>query len=382
MSTVATADIKEILKSLSTIMPWLTAKPMLDSLGIITSNGWKPTIEKLSLLPKSKEYILAEKILSEIFSEHILFGEKIIRRFSLKGLPPKEISKFNKLVKKFCNEFNSPLKSKFYKTYPYPLTDTLTLKKLAGEPHELLSSHNADDKYIFQFCTVRSYRERVELDLDQFAGAKKFSQLEQFEEFFGILPTYRQCYDSVVFDPQKLTIELRLDAPKGMSVEELYLAVNHLADQFDSLAQEHFEYTPCSSSPQNLYKAIGNLYKASGEGMVYELGFTASSQSTVSNNSGKLLKGRNKDLRLDPFHLGGKNKVQDILPYRIGVEWKGSGAITTGTPSLIGNPRLYLPGTARMLNKPPCEISLAYITNCITKFDYDFVSEKLDHYLN
>ncbi|WP_176218181.1 hypothetical protein, partial [Chromobacterium violaceum] len=295
------------------------------------------------------------------------------KQFSINGIPEKDINQFKKSINAFQQSYKKPKESPYTATYPYPILNTATLKSLDSIGHELIDVTKQKNLTVFQFCSVRSYRERIEISIDDFEGAKKFQTLQQFEEFYAISPTYRQCYDAVVFDNEKNIIELRLDAPKGMSVEELYLAVNMLGDQFDRLANKHFGYTPCSSSPRNLYKAIGSLYKASEEGMVYELGFTASSSSTTSNNSGKLLRGRNRDLRKDPFHVGGKSQVSDVMPYRIGVEWKGQ--------NLIGMPRLYIPGTARMLNKPPCEISFAYITNAVSKSDFEFVASKLEQHL-
>lgn len=373
-------DIKEVLTSISTRMPWLTGKPLLESLGLIVSNGWKPTIDRVHWAPESKEYQRAFPILNQIFMDHILFGEKIIRQFSLRGIPPGQIKSLTGQIKSFCENFKKPHSSKFFINFPFPLRDRSELRKLSDLNHTLMSAYKDGSLYVFQYCTVRSYRERVELDITQFEGARRYEQLSEYEEFFAISPTYRQCYDAVVFDTKNDLFELRLDAPKGMSVEELYNAVEHLANTFNNLCIKEFNFTPCGKNTINLYKAIGNLYRKKGEGQVYELGFTANANANISNNNGKLVKGKNRDLRLDQFHVGGKKNVTDVVPYRIGVEWKGGGVFDASGQELTGNPRLYLPGTARMLNKAPCEISLAYITNCITRKDYEFVKQKLDIY--
>jgi hypothetical protein len=68
---------------------------------------------------------------------------------------------------------------------------------------------------------------------------------------------------------------------------------------------------------------IDPMYRNSSEGKVYELGFMASDTGSTSNNQGKLLRGKNRDLRKDAFHVGGRTAVNEITPYRIGVEWSG-----------------------------------------------------------
>lgn len=97
------------------------------------------------------------------------------------------------------------------------------------------------------------------------------------------------------------------------------------------------------------FSAIQQLYNDNNVGTVTEGYFSTSTGSMFTNNS----KGRNSDLRTDPFQQGGEQADPGQLSFtKIRIEW----------PSLLGYPRAYLNGSSEMFFKPNKSLSDIRVT--------------------
>jgi transcriptional regulator len=364
-------EIKFLLHQLSNRMPWVISKPILKKIGIHTSNGWPATIENQDIYqaesPKQKETI---KKLQKIFWEHTLVGEKLVYWFSLKGIPEEAKLKFHKEIAAAHLKVEVP-DSDFKKIYPFSILDKESLEKLENQGATLTSIKKIENKILFEYSSVMSYRDKIEISPERFDKADR-DMLEQYESIYAILPIRKHCHDVIVYDMESEMVEVRLDAPVGISLDELSVATTNLYNSFNSTANKYFGYGLLGDHSLNLFSAINKIYKNATEGTVYELGFMAITSSSTSNNQGKLFKGKNRDLRKDDFHKGGSGAVTEIIPYRIGVQWSGS--------TFDGVPQLILPGNMRMLMKTP-NVHMAFIRNCISFSDYDFVAKRLMSYV-
>lgn len=360
------------LKALSDRMPWPVAKATLATLGLHTSTGWPTSIEKQDIPGSNSEQfkLLASKLAS-IYQQHTLVGEKMVRWYSLGGIPESDAKSFDSAVRSAPKTvIIEP--SKFSVAYPFPVRDVESLKELGSLGPTLSAVFSQGEKTIFHYSSVRSYRDRIELNPESFSEEDR-ERLRQYEEIYAVLPIHRQCDDVIVFNHETKLLEVRVDSPLGMSVEEIGVAAQSVTGEFNRLSAQQFGYSPFGGNAISFYSAIDPMYRNSAEGKVYELGFVATATTSTSNNQGKLVRGKNRDLRHDAFHVGGSNAVTEITPYRIGVEWSGT--------QLDGRPQLIIPGTMRMLHKSPITVSEAFIRHCGSEKDFEFVTNRLRSYI-
>lgn len=360
------------LKALSDRMPWPVAKDTLHSLGLHVSTGWQTSISKIGMLDAESENFkkLAAR-LAEIYKQHTLVGEKMIQWYSLTGIPKETEKSFYSAVESAPKNIDIE-NTKYRDMYPFPVRDVELLKELGEIGPKLAAVFNQDNKTVFHYSSVRSYRDRIELNPDSFSEEDK-RRLQQYEEIYAVLPIHRQCDDLIVFNHDSRLVEIRVDAPLGISADDVDMAMKAIAGEFNKLSTKNFGYAPFGSGAISFYSAIDPMYRNSSEGKVYELGFVATAKTSTSNNQGKLVRGRNRDLRDDAFHVGGSNAVTEITPYRIGIEWQGGG--------LDGCPQLIIPGTMRMLNKSPITVSEAFVRHCASEKDFSFVTNQLRSYI-
>jgi len=362
-------SLLSIVSSLAERVPFAMGKSVLQMHSVPTSLGWERT--KIGIrhlndeLPSNR---LAARKLLTLFEEHIRVGEKLVRNYGIQGIPGKD--KFVDAISRAISTIEIP-ESEFSEVYPLSIVDEDSLKELDGLPPILTSIFENAGLLFFQFCSVRSFRVRVELDKNDFVGSNS-EIIEKYSEIIGILSSRRQCYDTVVFHPHDETFELRLDAPEGISVDQQRRAIKQVSEAFDAIANKYCGYGPLGGSPFNYHQIIGNLYRQKGEGSVFQLGFTAMTDDTSSNNGARLMRRRGKDLRTDGFHVGGKSAVKELDPYTIGVVWT-----RPGQPS---NPKLVVPGTMNMLYKSPVLFPEVIVRDCLTDADYSFVSGKIQQY--
>lgn len=365
-------SVIDVISSIATRLQFGLGKDLLLSYGIPASLGWERTLARVRSQNKIKPLLEPNDLaqLQKVFEMHTLVGEKLVRLYGFAALPDTAKRNFIRAVKNAPLKINIP-DSIFKDAYPLAVVDIKKLRANEGGDPVLTAVFPHKDSVVFQFCSVRSFREQVEIDINQFEKQDR-EKLEDYTEVIGIRAMPRQCYDSVIVHLKDDLIELRVDAPEGISVEQQRLAVKRVTETFDQLASVSFGYSPFGISPFNYHKILNNLYKKSGEGRVFRLGFTATSLKTSSNNGARLLRSARQDLRKDDFHQGGKNAVKTIEPYTIGVVWSG--------PQFFAEPKLIVPGSVKMLYKSPVLFPEVIVRDCMTENDFSFVASKIEKF--
>ena len=369
MTSLNAPAIYDVVSSLSERIPYTVGKTLFTLLSLPTPLGWermKTAVKQLdndaATVQRARDHLL------ELFVHHTRVGEKLIRTYGVKNIPNE--AQFYHAV------WQAPSKlqiasSEYRKAFPLSVTDGKVLKILEGQGPVLTAVFGIGDSMYFQFCSVRSFRQKVELAKTQFDQVNH-DVLDQYAEVYGVLAKRQQCFDTVVVNRKDKTVQLRLDAVDGISVEQQRGAVDAVSTAFDRMASTHFGYPPFSSAPMNYHALLEKLYQATGEGSVFQLGFTAAAKNSSSNNGAKLIRKLNQDLRTDKFHIGGKSGVNSIDPYNIGVTWTRVGQVT--------HPKLIVPGSVRMIHRSPIRFPELIVRECLNDDDFEFVSSKIKKY--
>ncbi|MBI3728696.1 MAG: hypothetical protein HY254_10260 [Burkholderiales bacterium] len=362
-------SVFDAVSSISTRFPFAHGKRLLSSLKIPTNLGWDRTINGLRNFNESQARDGAKDELVETFSKHTFVGDKLVRFYGYENIP--EIENFRLHVSDAKNNIEIP-SSEYTEAFPLSINDKDLLRALDDAPPKLTSISEQDNSIVFQYSSVRSYSKKVELDKNSFEEVDQ-GFLEDYSEIYGMKPMRNQAFDSVIVHLDQDVIELRIDAPDGIPTIRRHRAVVDVTRAFDELALANFGYAPFGTAAKNFYNIISRLYNASSEGSVFMLGFTANSTKTSSNNDAKLIRKKGRDLRHDDFHKGGKNAVQSIDPYTIGVEWK--------VDKFEGTPKLIVPGSVRMLYHSPIIFPDVLIRDCFSEEEFGFVIKKIEKYL-
>jgi len=359
-----------VLRSMAQRIDYLPGKYLLQRHTLPTSVGWESTIQRAAIAAQSrKDHEDLYSSLMNAFQQHTLVGEKVVLYYGFAGLP-EDVRK--KHIEEAFNKTTEAVQpSEFSIAYPLAIHDQERLKALEDAPPTLTVCYAETDKVIFLFSSVRSFNERVPLDRNQFDDDDK-AKLADYSELIGVRAIRRQCFDYVIYDVNRQLVELRIDCPDGMPSVQKQTALQRINAAFNQLVVFADGWSPFGTTPHNFHALMENLYKTPSEGTVFQLGFTASTDKSSSNNGARLLRRKNVDLRKDEFHIGGANNVKDISVYTIGVEWKSDIG--------VNNPMIIVPGSVKMLYSPPIIFPELYIRGCLTTDQYDLISKKIDKY--
>ncbi|MDN4052247.1 hypothetical protein QPK32_04100 [Massilia sp. YIM B02763] len=358
------------LKSMSQRMDYLPGKYLLQSYALPTSVGWESTLQRAVVAARTRPD--REKLYTNLatsFQQHTLVGEKAVLYYGFAGLSEETKQIHKRAVYKKVGD-HIPL-SQFSAVFPFAVHDQETLRSLENTPPTLTICYPEANGVFFLFSSVRSFNERVPLDRTLFDDDDQ-AKLADYSELIGVRSIRRQCYDYIIYDTDRELVEVRIDCPDGMPSVQKQTALQKLQAAFKDLNIFPDGWSPFGTTPHNFHSLMERLYKTSGEGTVFQLGFTASTEKTSSNNGASLLRRKNVDLRRDEFHVGGKNNVKDLSVYTIGVEWKSDFG--------INNPTLIVPGSVRMLYSSPVIFPELYIRNCMTIAQYALITAKIDKY--
>lgn len=316
--------------------------------------GWDRTVEAFAENSLSAEQ---EALAENAMKEHILCGEKLVQFFSV---GEDEIASIRQAV------LAVPIpESDFQKAYPSLLAEA-DLKKAPYTP-TLVARENGDDGVGLVFASVRVVTVREELDLGDL-GDGAADALSDFDEIVGVRNVRLQALDIVWVPHEGTNIDTRTDYPKGMHSDVAYVAADRLREAFNiTLGFEAL------AMPENLFPLINSMYRDKDEGHVVELGFGTTTKSLKDEK----MRGRNSDLRKEPYHIGGKGNLQtDIEPFRISVAWDRSiGPKRTSTPelSIHGNSRIGL-------SENPI-ITAAIVRRCMGLADFEHVRSRVNKHL-
>jgi hypothetical protein len=354
-------NFDELLNGLGYRVSWPTLQAILSGLEIpIVGRGKNEVIQKLKPYLDEKENIDKANLLLLYFHAQILVGEKAVKVFKVE----------TDIVKSLISSFESikPKKSIFKDKYPLPVSE--------NDLKEVNSSQNLVEIKIIEkglqliFCSKRDYTERLDLDLNiiREEERKNFSSLS---EIIGIKQYARQAYDVVTLRKEGM-IEIRIDNPLKMSSDDRRRTFLKILDSLNYQIKNISKFDSILSEPINFFSAVKNLYNSS-EGRVCELMFETDGASTKREK----MRRKDIDLRSEAYHKAGKDAVDHITPFRLGIRWS-----FTDSNSVETEPELFLPGNIRNLGHGNQRLEEAIIERCSSLEDYDFVFNKLISYLN
>jgi hypothetical protein len=361
----------DVLRSMAQRIDFAPAKYLLQQQALPVSIGWDSTIVRVVAEAKTRPRYqqLYDQLVSS-FVDHTLVGEKAVLYYGFGNLPKADKVNYTAAVKAAVDKLDIP-PSAFGSAYPLAVHDQSILRELENTSTTLTHIFERDNRVFFLYSSVRSFNERVSIDRSVFEQSDK-ERLEDYSEIIGVRAIRRQCFDYIVYDIDRELVELRIDCPDGMPSVHKQSAIQRVIAAFNALGLFASGWSPFGTTPFNFHTLMDNLYKNTGEGSAFQLGFTASSATTASNNGARLLRRKNSDLRKDDFHLGGAQKVKDISVYTIGVEWKSDMG--------FNNPTIIVPGSAKMIYKPPYMFSELYIRGCVTVSQYELLTQKINKY--
>jgi hypothetical protein len=335
-------------------VPWQVGQKILAENGLPRSMGWERTVESVTQNALSAEQ---EALAANAMKEHILCGEKLVQFF---GLSQDEIASLRSAV------LALPIPdSDFQQAYPSLLTEA-DLRKAPSTP-TLVARENGEDGVGLVFASVRVVTVREELNVDEL-GDEAADALSDFDEVVGVRNIRLQALDVVWIPHEGASVDTRTDYSKGMHSDVAYVAADRLREAFNvAVGYEALVM------PENLFPLINRMYRDKDEGHVVELGFGTTTKSLKDEK----MRGRNSDLRKEPYHVGGKGNLQtEIEPFRISVAWDRSiGPKRTSTPelSIHGNSRIGL-------SDNPI-ITAAIVRRCMGLADFEHVRSRINKHL-
>jgi len=371
-SSAKVLRIEHLLNLMSARMPWTMGAKVVEAIGIRKSRGWAETIASFRDVPPSGEALsrcLAK--LEATVLDHLLVGEKQVLWYEWRHLSDEirvDLESWIKSVRP--RSLQSDREPFDIASMPYKASE---LKPLVRKPPVLVSASRVNEELRLLYFSVRTYTTREEIDVSAFPP-KTRERFDDYLEVIGLRARNIPCVDAVVFDPHTSRTEIRMDHQRGMKSDGEDAAFTAIIEHLNAVLFRAKARMPMGLGLVDFAPAVNRLYLDSRAGRVEFLGFVANSATASSNNTGKVHRRANQDLRRDPFHLGGKGAVSSIDPYTIGVSFE--------TPSKTERGQLELHGSVRKLFGPHRGgITSAGMYGCLTLEDHEFLSGVLAAHL-
>ena len=295
-----------------------------------TSASWEKLEEKIdqeiSISPARRREI--ESILNKIYNEAIYLGKRAVKIFRINSLNNEEI--FNILSSL------SPEASPYLASFPLPV-ELGVLTNIDNQAYLCRTDVSAQGNIVTNtFCSKKIFIEKEERTRDEI-GSDAINEFgwQNYDEFIFIKKKYSQCFDYVRFNKETSILEVVVEERSG---SDTHAAFNLIQTKINAIFSSNENIDVRLISPVNFFPAINSIYQSPVEGIISELGFT-----TITG-SAKLEKMRTnrKDLRLEEFHLGGKDAIHGALtPFRVAVRWN--------VPNHTLQEEAILPGSIRQL---------------------------------
>jgi hypothetical protein len=363
-------QVVAILELLETRMLWSTARPIISATGIHVSRGWRETLAHAREDSYSDAiWTSAFKSLSTAARWHTYVGNKHVSFFDLRE--QNEDAKALVLewaLKRAVDDLRPVLHSR-----PFDILDTPTrkadLEHYKNLAPRLLAAELQADKLYLQFFSTRAYSTREPLDITKM-GAAQVKLFEEYEEVIGVKTRLVPCFDTVVVDASNDLVEFRIDFQPGMTEDKNSPAFARVMTEFNRATTKFIGQGAVGVGLMNLHPAINPMYLDAACGRVTALGFVATSQASSSNNHGQIHRTRTQDFRKDSFHVGGKQHVDKVDPYTIGITWPAKHPKGDLYLELKGSVRAIYSGKLRA-------VTTAEFLGCLDGADYDFIADQV-----
>ncbi|MCY4745693.1 hypothetical protein NYO99_11985 [Pelomonas sp. UHG3] len=363
-------QVVAILELLETRMLWSTAKPIISATGIHTSRGWRETIAQARGDSYSDAiWASAYKSLSVVARWHTYVGNKHVSFFDLR----EQNEDAKALVLDWArNRAVEDLKG-VVRRRPFNILEAPT-RKADLEPYKnaepkLLAAEFQGGKLYLQFFSTRAYTMREPLDITRMSAAQA-RLFEEYEEVIGVRTRLVPCFDTVVVDTANDLVELRVDFQPGMTEDKNSPAFVRVMNEFNRATTKFIGQGAVGVGLMNLHPAINPMYQDAACGRVTALGFVATSKASSSNNHGQIHRTKTQDFRKDSFHVGGKQHVDKVDPYTIGITWPAKPSKGDLYLELKGSVRAIYSGKLRA-------VTTAEFLGCLDGADYDFIADQV-----
>ncbi len=341
--------LNDILDGMAARMPWRVAAKVLVTHGAPRARGWELFRDKLT--DEKHDINVAE--LSNSFLEHILFGEKASRFYTVE----------EDVLKKARETFTG--KTAFAQ-FPFSeLSEDIT--PLPTSKPQLCFIHESDDGITLVYKSIRAVEKRETVSLAAIPVDAR-TAFSEYKEIIGVKQNKFRAYDAIWLPYEGSVVELRVDFPNGANADASEIAINQTLDAFKADSSSAID-----EKPVNLFPIIKRIYETADEGKVVEF---ALHTSTGSFKHEKMRLG-DLCLREEGYHLGGKNALKGKIElFKLGVRW----TVDYGEDDYT-NPELFLNGSFKMLHSEDYPLETAIIRNCTGEMDYSFIRAKIDGYL-
>lgn len=367
---VTREQVVAILELLKTRMLWSTARPIISATGIHVGRGWRETLAHAREDSYSDAtWASAYKSLSTAAKWHTYVGNKHVSFFDLRE--QNEDAKTKVLewaLERAVNDLRSIVQRRPFDILEAP-TRKADLEKFKAAAPKLLAAELQGGKLYLQFFSTRAYSMREPLDITKMsiAQAKLF---EEYEEVIGVKTQLVPCFDTVVVDTTNDLVELRVDFQPGMIEDKNTPAFARVMNEFVCVSTKFTGQATVGVGLMNLHPAINPMYLDPACGRVTALGFVATSKASSSNNHGQIHRTKTQDFRKDSFHVGGKQHVDKVDPYTVGITWPGKPPKCDLYMELKGSVRAIYSGKLRA-------VTTAEFLGCVDGADYDFMADQI-----
>lgn len=364
------AQVVAILELLETRMLWSTARPIISATGIHVSRGWRETLAHAREDSYSDAiWSSAYKSLSTAAGWHTYVGNKHVSFFDLRE--QNEDAKARVLhwaLERAVDDLKSMVRRR-----PFDMLDAPTrkadLEQFKTAAPKLLAVELRGGKLYLQYFSTRAYSMREPLDIAKMSTAQA-KLFEEYEEVIGVKTRLVPCFDTVVVDTTNDLVELRVDFQPGMTEDKNAPAFVRVMNEFNRATTKFIDQGAIGVGLMNLHPAINPMYLDTACGRVTALGFVATSKASSSNNHGQIHRTKTQDFRKDSFHVGGKQHVDKVDPYTIGITWSAK------PPK--GDLYLELKGSVRAIYSGKVgAVTTAEFLGCLDGADYDFMADQV-----
>ena len=363
-------QVVAVLELLETRMLWSTARPIISATGIHVSRGWRETLAHAREDSYSDAiWMSAFKSLSTAARWHTYVGNKHVSFFDLREQNEDAKAEVREwALERAVNDLRAVVRRR-----PFDILDAPTrkaeLEQFKTAAPKLLAAELQGGKLYLQFFSTRAYSMREPLDITKMSTAQA-KLFEEYEEVIGVKVRLVPCFDTVVVDTANDLVELRVDFQPGMTEDKNTPAFVRVMNEFNRATTKFIGQGAVGVGLMNLHPAINPMYLDAACGRVTALGFVATSKASSSNNHGQIHRTRTQDFRKDSFHVGGKQHVDKVDPYTIGITWPGKPPKGDLYLELKGSVRAIYSGKLRA-------VTTAEFLGCLDGADYDFMADQV-----
>lgn len=367
-------QVVAILELLETRMLWSTARPIISTTGIHVSRGWRETLVHAREDSYSDAiWTSAYKSLSTAARWHTYVGNKHVSFFDLREQSEDaKVQVLDWAMKRAVDNLQPMLRRRPFDILDVP-TRKADLEQYKTSAPKLLAADLHGGKLYLQFFCTRAYSKRESLDITKMSAAQ-IKLFEEYEEVIGVKTRLVPCFDTVVVDTTNDLVEFRIDFQPGMIEDKNSPAFARVMNEFNRATTKFIGHGAVGVGLMNLHPAINPMYLDATCGRVTALGFVATSKASSSNNHGQIHRSRAQDFRKDSFHVGGKQHVEKVDPYTIGITWPAKPPKGDLYLELKGSVRAIYSGKLRA-------VTTAEFLGCLDGADYDFIADQVLHRL-